>query len=217
MIGIRLPSLLLLTIPARLSRFVLVALIFSALSTTGWLLEEHERGILDRLRASGIGPWSMVLNRFLFAIVVGVVQIAVMLAWAAAVFDVRFFSFRQLVSLAILVPVVAGGAAGLGMLITGLARTRRQQTTIGTITVLVLSAIGGSMIPTFLMPGSLKAVGDWAFNARSISALQQVLWYTPPDDTLAAMLGRIAPAIGLIVTTTVVCLVGARIAIARWR
>lgn len=192
-------------------------MLFSALSTTGWLLEEHERGILDRLRASGIGPWSMVLNRFLFAIIVGVVQIAVMLAWAAAVFDVRFFSFRQLISLAILVPVVAGGAAGLGLLITGLARTRRQQTTIGTITVLVLSAIGGSMIPTFLMPGSLRALGDWAFNARSISALQQVLWYTTPDDTLAAMLGRIAPAIGLIVTTTVVCLVGARIAIARWR
>ncbi|MBC02915.1 MAG: hypothetical protein CMJ34_06390 [Phycisphaerae bacterium] len=192
-------------------------MLFSALSTTGWLLEEHERGILDRLRASGIGAWSMVLNRFLFAIAVGVVQIIVMLAWAAAAFDVRFFSVRQLVSLAILVPVVAAGAAGLGMLITGLARTRRQQTTIGTITVLVLSAVGGSMIPTFLMPSSLKAIGEWAFNARSITALQQVLWYTTPDDTLGAMLGRIAPAIGVIVATTVVCLVGARLAIARWR
>jgi ABC-2 type transport system permease protein len=192
-------------------------MLFSALSSTGWLLEEHERGILDRLRASGIGPWSLVLNRFLFSIIVGVVQIIVMLAWAAAVFDVRFFSFRQLVSLAILVPVVAAGAAGLGMLITGLARTRRQQTTIGTITVLVLSAVGGSMVPAFMMPSSLQALGEWAFNARSISALQQVLWYTTPADTLAAMLGRIAPSMGLIATTTVACLVGARIAIARWR
>ena len=192
-------------------------MLFSALSTTGWLLEEHERGILDRLRASGIGPWSMVLNRFVFAIIVGVVQIVVMLAWAAVVFDVSFFSLRQLVSLSILLPVVAAGAAGLGMLITGIARTRRQQTTIGTITVLVLSAVGGSMIPTFLMPSSLRAIGDWAFNARSITALQQVLWYTTPGDTLVAMLGRIAPAIALILTTTVVCLVGARIAIARWR
>ena len=192
-------------------------MLFSSLSTTGWLLEEHERGILDRLRASGIGPWSMVLNRFLFAILVGVVQIVVMLAWAAIIFDVRFFSLRQLVSLSILLPVVAAGSAGLGMLITGIARTRRQQTTIGTITVLVLSAVGGSMIPTFLMPSSLRAIGDWTFNARSISALQQVLWYTTPGDTLPAMLGRIAPAIGLIATTTVVCLVGARIAIARWR
>ena len=103
------------------------------------------------------------------------------------------------------------------MLITGVARTRRQQTTIGTITVLVLSAVGGSMIPTFLMPASLRVIGDWAFNARSISALQQVLWYTTPGDTLAAMLVRIAPSIGLILATTVVCLVGARIAIARWR
>ena len=192
-------------------------MLFSALSTTGWLLEEQARGILDRLRASGIGAWTMVLNRFIFAIIVGVVQIAVMLAWAAIAFGVTFFSFRQLVSLAVLLPVVAAGAAGLGMLVTGLARTRRQQTTIGTITVLVLSAVGGSMIPTFLMPPSLRAFGDWAFNAQSITALQQVLWYTTPDDTLASMLGRVAPSIGLIVATTLVCLVGARIAVARWR
>jgi len=192
-------------------------MLFSALSTTGWLLEEHERGILDRLRASGIGPWSVILNRFLFAILVGTAQIAVMLAWAAAAFGVRFFSVRQLVSLAILVPSVAAAAAGLGLLITGLARTRRQQTTIGTIAVLILSAVGGSMIPTFMMPPSLQAIGDWAFNARAITAMQQVLWYTTPGDTTVSMLTRIAPALGLIAVTTLACLVGARILVARWR
>lgn len=192
-------------------------MLFSSLSTTGWLLEEHERGILDRLKASGIGPWSIVLNRFLFAILVGVVQITAMLAWAAVAFDVRFFSLRQLACLAILLPVVAAGSAGLGMFITGIARTRRQQTTIGTIAVLVLSAVGGSMIPTFLMPPSLQAVGEWAFNARSITALQQVLWYTTPGDTFTAMLGRITPALVLILATTAVFLLGSRLAVARWR
>jgi ABC-2 type transport system permease protein len=191
-------------------------MLFSALSTTGWLLEDQERGVLDRMRASGIGPWAVILNRFVFAIMVGSVQIAAMLAWAALVFGVRFFSFRQLVALLILVPMVAAAAAGLGLLITCIAKTRRQQTTIGTITVLILSAVGGSMIPIFLMPPSLQAIGDWAFNARAIKAMQQVLWYTSPDDTLAAMLGRISPALALIFTTTVVCMVGARIAIARW-
>ena len=191
-------------------------MLFSALSTTGWLLEDQERGVLDRMRASGIGPWAVLLNRFVFAIMVGSVQIAVMLAWAAIVFGVRFFSFRQVIALLILVPMVAAAAAGLGLLITGIARTRRQQTTIGTITVLILSAVGGSMIPIFLMPPGLQAIGDWAFNARAIKAMQQVLWYTSSDDTLGAMLGRISPALALIFGTTVVCLVGARVAISRW-
>ena len=191
-------------------------MLFSALSTTGWLLEDQERGVLDRMRASGIGPWSVLLNRFVFAVMVGSVQIAVMLAWAAMVFGVRFFSFRQVVALLILVPMVAAAAAGLGLLITGIARTRRQQTTIGTITVLILSAVGGSMIPIFMMPPSLQAIGDWAFNARAIKAMQQVLWYTSSDDTLAAMLGRISPALALIFATTLVCLMGARVAISRW-
>jgi ABC-2 type transport system permease protein len=112
---------------------------------------------------------------------------------------------------------VAAAAAGLGLLITGLARTRRQQTTIGTITVLILSAVGGSMIPSFMMPPSLQAIGDWAFNARAIAAMQQVLWYTTPTDTTASMLIRIGPALGLIAITTGACLVGARILVARWR
>ena len=43
-------------------------MLFSALSTTGWLLEDQERGVLDRMRASGIGPWSVLLNRFVFAV-----------------------------------------------------------------------------------------------------------------------------------------------------
>ena len=162
-------------------------MLFSALSTTGWLLEEQERGILDRWRASGIGPWTVVLNRFLFAVAVGVVQVGLMLGWAALAFGVRFFTIRQGIGLIILVPAIAAAAAALGMFITGLARTRRQQTTIGTITVLVLSALGGSMIPTFLMPASLQTFSNWAFNARAISAMQQVLWYTSPSDTVCLL------------------------------
>lgn len=192
-------------------------MLFSTLSTTGWLLEEHERGILDRWRASGIGAWSVVFNRFLFAVLVGIAQVSVMLAWAAAVFGVRFFTIRQGVALLVLVPAIAAAASALGMFITGLARTRRQQTTIGTITVLVLSAVGGSMIPSFMMPPSLQAVGEWAFNARAITALQQVLWYTSPGDTVAAMLGRIAPALLLIVSTAAILLIGARMLVGRWR
>ena len=191
-------------------------MLFSALSTTGWLLEEQERGILDRLRSSGIGAWSILLNRFFFATIVGVVQMLVMLAWAAMVFDVWFFTLRQIVSLLVLIPLIAASASALGLLITGVARTRRQQTTIGTIAVLILSALGGSMIPTFLMPQSLQAFGDWFFNARAIGALQQVLWYTSAGDSTIAMLTRVAPAIGVIVLSGIVFLVGARLAISRW-
>lgn len=191
-------------------------MLFSALSTTGWLLEEQERGILDRLRSSGIGAWSILLNRFVFATIVGVVQMLVMLAWASLIFDVWFFTARQVISLAILIPLVAASASALGLLITGVARTRRQQTTIGTIAVLILSALGGSMIPTFLMPQSLQVFGEWFFNARAIGALQQVLWYTSPGDTTMSMLGRVSPAIAVIVASGAVFLVGARLAISRW-
>ena len=63
----------------------------------------------------------------------------------------------------------------------------------------------------------LRRLVTHAFNARAIDAMQQILWYTTSDDTLSAMLGRIGPALGLIGATTVICLVGARVAMSRWQ
>ena len=53
-------------------------------------------------------------------------------------------------------------------------------------------------------------------NIEAIGALQQVLWYTSAGDSTISMLTRVAPAIGVIVLSGVVFLVGAWLAISRW-
>ena len=57
--------------------------------------------------------------------------------------------------------VAAAASAGLAMSFVTLCRSRAQAQTLGQMLILVVSAAGGSMVPRYLMPPSVQALG-WA-------------------------------------------------------
>lgn len=166
-------------------------LLFSAATVCGSLLEEREIGLTARLFALGIGPTQMILSRFFMAMFIGSIQFTIMLAWAAIIFGVRYFTAPQLIALLLLVPIASAAAAGLGLVVTVPCKTQRQQSTVAVIIVLILSALGGSMIPSFMMPQFLQDAAVFAFNWWAIDAFQQVLWHVQPGDSIGTVLGKI--------------------------
>ena len=185
-------------------------LMFSASTICGSLLEERENGLTGRLSALGINPTQMILGRFYFSTIIGVVQFIIMLAWAAFIFKVSFMETVQLVQLACLVPLAAGAAAGLGLIVTVPCSTRRQQSTLSTIIVLLLSALGGSMVPSFMLPKYMQDAAAFAFNWWAIDAFQQVLWYVSPGESIGEAIGRIGNALLILLGTSLGGLIFAR-------
>ena len=62
------------------------------------------------------------------------------------------------------------------MLLASACRTRRQAQTIANTVILVLSALGGSMVPRFFMPEALQDLGWLTPNTWALEAYSGIFW-----------------------------------------
>lgn len=174
-------------------------LLFSAMQGASSLIEERTSGILDRLAVGPAGTDVIVASKFLFLTLQGIFQIGVIfvVAWLAYGVDLpgRFGPWLVITALA------SAAAAGLALTVAAAFTSRQQATTISSFLVLVASAIGGSMVPRYMMPPWLQDIGWFTPNAWAIEAYQGVLWRGQGLANLLPSLSTLAATalIGLVV------------------
>ncbi len=150
--------------------FLLFASVHGAVS----LLEEEETGILDRVLAGPGGIGVLVNGKFLYVVGQGMVQVSVIFAVAWLVYGVDLPAHLGEWGVISLAACIA--CAGLAMLLATACATRRQAQTVANTVILVLSALGGSMVPRFLMPDVLKDLGWLTPNTWALEAYSGVFW-----------------------------------------
>lgn len=148
-------------------------LLFSAMQGAAISIDERRNGISDRLMVGPLGAFGMLTGKFVFLSLVGFFQAAIICAVAALFFDVPVQSHILSLTLACLGASVL--ASGLALLVASLCKTQTQMNTISTFAVLLLSAVGGSMVPRFMMPSWLQDLGVFTPNYWSIEAFYGIL------------------------------------------
>ncbi|MDT8409410.1 MAG: ABC transporter permease [Wenzhouxiangellaceae bacterium] len=149
-------------------------LLFSAMQGAISLIDERTSGIVDRLVAGPGGYTTVVLGKGLFLTGQGLAQAGVIFAFAWWFYDIDWPGhFGAWLVTALLAAAVS---AWLGLLLASLCRSRQQAQTASAFVVLILSAIGGSMMPRFLMPGWLRELGWFTPNAWVIESWQGIFW-----------------------------------------
>ena len=157
-------------------------LMFSALIGAMSFLEERESGLLDRLASSPGGVGVLIDGKFLFLILQGFLQVLVIYVVAWLVFGVALPANAGPWAVTSLAAAMA--AAGLAMGFVTLCRSKQQAQTLGQMLILVVSAIGGSMVPRYLMPPSVQAMGWATPNTWALEAYASIF---SRAETIAAM------------------------------
>ena len=153
-------------------------LLFSVSGASGSLLDEMDTGTLDRVLSTRVGMGGLLAAKWIFIALLGVVQLTVMFLWGRLVFGLDLFS--HLPGFFVMTIFTAAAASAFGLMLATVARTRAQLGGIGTILILTMSALGGSMFPRFLMSESMQTLGLVTFNAWALDGYLKVFWRDAP-------------------------------------
>jgi ABC-2 type transport system permease protein len=153
-------------------------LLFSVSGASGSLLDEMDTGTLDRVLSTRLGMGGLLTAKWIFITLMGVLQLTVMFLWGRIAFGLELE--RHLPGFFVMTAFTAAAAAGFGLMLATLARTRAQLSGMSTIIILTMSALGGSMFPRFLMSETMQKFGLLTFNAWALDGYLKVFWRNAP-------------------------------------
>jgi ABC-2 type transport system permease protein len=191
-------------------------LLFSMAAAGGAFLDETDTGTLERLLSTNASMTQVLLAKWLFLGLVGLMQICIMFIWASVAFHMELFTPARLAGFAAMAITTAAAASAFGLVLAGACKTRAQLSGISTIVILIMSALGGSMVPRFIMPKFMETTALFTFNGWALDGFLKIFWYGDARSTALQSVISVAPQLAMLSTLAVVFLFTARTLARRW-
>ena len=156
----------------------IMMLLFSVAGMGASLLDEKQEGTLKKLLYSPMRPSNILLGKMLSTNLISISQLILMFffAWLAFGLDI----LPHLPSLLLMIIATAYACSSFGVLLASFAKSRQQVQGMSTLIILVMSCIGGSMIPTFIMPLFMQKLAVFSVNYWGIQGFYDIFWRTLP-------------------------------------
>lgn len=184
-------------LPGIITMFVLFAITMASRA----IVEERERGTLERLMTTRLTPGQLFTGKFLAGTFRGFIQTTILLSLGYAVF--RLFTPVSFLTTLLVAGLFAAAASALGLLIGAISRTVSQANWMAVVYTMATTMLGGTFFTiergTVLYWLSLASLNTYANDAFKTLI------------TRSGSLADIVTPLGIILVVTVIALVLSRI------
>ncbi|MCA1757944.1 MAG: ABC transporter permease [Bacteroidales bacterium] len=156
----------------------ILMLLFSVAGIGTSILEEKENGTIKRLLYSPLKSRTILYSKMLFALFVAILQLTVMFlfSWIFLNLDITV----NVEAMILMIISTAFAISSVGIFLASIAVSRHQASSLSTLVILVMSAVGGSMIPLFAMPDVMNKIAPFSINYWGIQGFYDIFWRSLP-------------------------------------
>ena len=156
----KVPSAVQQSVPA----WLVFSMFFIVIPISNTFISERGQGTLMRLKSMNVSRVSLIVGKMVPYLFINAIQVLIMIAIGITV--VPLFGGTALTlgsspaGLVLIAAAVSFSAIALALLIASVARTTEQATTIGGVLNIIFGALGGIMVPTFVMPRFMQELAN---------------------------------------------------------
>lgn len=156
----KIPSAVQQSVPA----WLVFSMFFIVMPISNTFISERGQGTLMRLKSMNVSRFSLIMGKMIPYLLINAIQVVIMIA--IGVYVVPLFGGTALTlgtslgGLILIAATVSFSAISLALLIASITRTTEQAATIGGVLNIIFGALGGIMVPKFVMPGFMQNLAN---------------------------------------------------------
>lgn len=162
-------------------------LLFALSSGTAAFFDEKNTGIFQRLLAAPVSRGHLLWSRFLFGVVLGLVQLMTLFFAGQLLYGVDVSG--HFVNLVIVCIAAAASCTAFSMFIAAFSPNAQAASGLATLLVMAMSATGGAWFPVTFMPEFIQKIGKFTVVYWSMEGFSRVLWAEKSFVELLPVLG----------------------------
>lgn len=177
--------------------WLVFGMFFVVASIAGLFVEERACGALARLRSLGAKPWQLIVSKIVPYLGVNGMQAALMLAvgvWLMPWIGGEGLSLQGVnwAALLLMLFAISLAAVSLALAVACLVSTHAQAATFGPILNVLMAALGGVMVPLFVMPPVMQKIATYSPMNWGLEGLLNVLLRSGDVASVLPEVGRLA-------------------------
>jgi ABC-2 type transport system permease protein len=152
--------------------YTIFGVFFIILTLASSFVQEKKEGTFQRLLAAPLPKLALLLGKLFPYYLVNLIQIALMFSVGVLLFGIQLGNLPALIVLSL---ALAAAANGLGLFVAALGKTEAQVGGFSVLLAITLAALGGMMVPTFIMPDVMKTISLFTPHAWALAGFHDII------------------------------------------